>query len=90
MADPHYLLGSGLRSTGVLPGGVGAADDHFFRRYRSLLDAEDAAFDELEHAFEDGDREHFLSDLTAWCAAVERKLAYLHRCGVEVGRAPVG
>ena len=65
-------------------------NEHFLARYRALLDEEDAAFDELEHAFEDGDREHFLSDLTAWCAAVERKLAYLHRCGVEVGRAPVG
>ena len=28
-----------------------------------LLDAEDVAFDELEHAFEDGDREHFVADL---------------------------
>ena len=34
----------------------GAVDDHFFRRYRALLDAEDCAFDELEHAYEDGDR----------------------------------
>ena len=36
-----------------------AVDDHFFRRYRELLDAEDYAFDELEHAYEDGDRAHF-------------------------------
>ena len=35
---------------------VVAVDDHFFRRYRALLDAEDCAFDELEHAYEDGDR----------------------------------
>ena len=34
-------------------------DDHFLIRYRALLDAEDEAFDELEHAFEDGDRAHF-------------------------------
>ena len=34
-------------------------DDHFFRRYRALLDAEDCAFDELEHAYEDGDRAAF-------------------------------
>jgi len=64
-------------------------NEHFLARYRALLDEEDAAFDELEHAFEDGDREHFLGDLTAWYAAVERKLAYLGRVGVEVGRAPV-
>lgn len=57
-------------------------DDHFLARYRALLDAEDKAFDELEHAFEDGDRAHFDSDLAAWRAAVERKLLYLHRLGV--------
>ena len=34
-------------------------DDHFLARYRALLDAEDEAFDELEHAYEDGDRSHF-------------------------------
>ncbi len=38
-------------------------DDHFLARYRALLDAEDKAFDELEHAFEDGDRSHFEQDL---------------------------
>ncbi len=27
-------------------------DDHSLRRYRELLDADDAAFDELEHAYE--------------------------------------
>ena len=64
-------------------------NEHFLARYRALLDEEDAAFDELEHAFEDGDRAHFLGDLTAWYAAVERKLAYLDRVGVEVGRAAV-
>ena len=57
-------------------------DDHFLARYRALLDAEDTAFDELEHAFEDGDRAHFDKDLTAWRQAVERKLSYLHRLGV--------
>jgi hypothetical protein len=57
-------------------------DDHFLIRYRALLDAEDKAFDELEHAFEDGDRVHFESDLAAWRAAIERKLKYLHRLGV--------
>jgi hypothetical protein len=59
-------------------------DDHFFARYRSLLDAEDAAFDELEHAFEDGDRAHFEQDLAAWKTAIEKKLAYLQRAGVEL------
>jgi hypothetical protein len=57
-------------------------DDHFLIRYRALLDAEDEAFDELEHAYEDGDREHFEIDLAAWRAAVERKLDFLHRLGV--------
>ncbi|MGH9059540.1 MAG: hypothetical protein ACRDZY_08525 [Acidimicrobiales bacterium] len=57
-------------------------DDQFLARYRALLDAEDAAFDELEHAFEDGDRAHFDNDLTEWRAAVERKLCYLHRRGL--------
>jgi hypothetical protein len=59
-------------------------DDHFLARYRALLDAEDAAFDELEHAFEDGDRAHFEADLAAWREAIERKLAYLQRLGVEL------
>jgi hypothetical protein len=57
-------------------------DDQFLTRYRALLDAEDEAFDELEHAFEDGDRAHFDRDLTAWRQAVDRKLRYLHRLGV--------
>ena len=59
-------------------------DDHFLSKYRQLLDAEDAAFDELEHAFEEGDREHFESDLAAWQAAIEKKVSYLNRLGVEV------
>ncbi len=59
-------------------------DEHFLRRYRELLDAEDAAFDELEHAYEDGDRAHFDADLTTWKAAVERKLAYLRRLGLDL------
>jgi hypothetical protein len=59
-------------------------DDHFLEKYRALLDAEDCAFDELEHAFEDGDRAHFEMDLAAWQAAIERKLAYLQRFGIEL------
>lgn len=56
-------------------------NEHFLGRYRALLDAEDAAFDELEHAFEDGDRTHFLADLTAWEQTVERRQAFLARHG---------
>jgi len=62
-------------------------DDHFLAKYRTLLDAEDAAFDELEHAYEEGDRAHFEADLTAWKQAIERKLAYLQRLGVDVPAA---
>lgn len=61
-----------------------AIDEHFLLRYRELLDAEDAAFDELEHAYEEGDREHFEADLDAWQRAIERKIAYLRRLGVEL------
>ena len=60
-------------------------NEHFLARYRALLDEEDAAFDELEHAFEDGDRELFTADLTTWHDAISRKLHYLQRHGVEVG-----
>lgn len=59
-------------------------DDHFLRRYRELLDAEDAAFDDLEHAYEDGDRAQFDVDLAAWEDAIEQKVAYLRRLGVPV------
>ena len=59
-------------------------NEHFLTRYRALLDAEDVAFDELEHAYEDGDREHFATDLATWCQAVVRRLAYLQRAGVEL------
>lgn len=80
MAEPHYLLG------GVtLPGSVGAVDDQFFRRYRSLLDAEDAAFDELEHAYEDGDRASFESDMAVWHVAIERRTTFLESCGFSGG-----
>lgn len=56
-------------------------NEHFLGRYRALLDAEDAAFDELEHAYEDGDRAHFLADLAAWEETVERRQAFLARHG---------
>ena len=54
-------------------------DEHFFRRYRELLDAEDAAFDELEHAYEDGNRGEFESDLAVWRGTLEKRMAFLER-----------
>ena len=59
-------------------------DDHFLAKYRALLDAEDVAFDELQHAFEEGDRAHFETDLKLWEDAIQRKLAYLQRLGVDL------
>ena len=57
-------------------------DDQFFRRYRALLDAEDCAFDELEHAYEDGDRSAFVCDLAAWQSAVTRRESFLEVNGL--------
>jgi len=58
--------------------------DHFLLKYRELLDAEDEAFDELEHACEEGDRPHFEDEMGRWQNALERKLAFLHNAGIEV------
>jgi hypothetical protein len=63
---------------------TGVIDDRILAHYRSLLDAEDAAFNELEHAYEDGDRDHFEADLNAWRGAITAKLDYLHRVGIEL------
>ena len=71
-----------MPETHVQAHGNGGVDDHFFRRYRALLDAEDCAFDELEHAYEDGDRAHFELDLAAWHGALEKRHSYLERSGV--------
>jgi hypothetical protein len=60
----------------------GGVDEHFLRRYRALLDAESDAFDELEHAYEDGDRSDFERDLDEWHRALERRAAFLDRNGV--------
>ena len=57
-------------------------DEGFLRRYRELLDAEDAAFDELEHAVEDGDRAHYELDLESWKSTVAKRMAFLDRQGV--------
>ena len=56
-------------------------DEAFFRRYRELLDAEDTAFDELEHAYEDGNRQHFEQELSQWRIVVERRHGFLERQG---------
>ena len=58
-------------------------DESFLRRYRALLDAEDSAFDELAHCYEDGDRAHWDADLLAWRSAAERRLSYLARHSVD-------
>jgi hypothetical protein len=58
---------------------LGTVDDQFIRKYRELLDHESAAFDELEHAYEDGDREHFETDLAAWRTALEKRALFLDR-----------
>lgn len=62
-------------------GDAGVIDEGFFRRYRELLDAEDSAFDELEHAYEDGDRAHWADDLAAWQGVVEKRYDFLARHG---------
>lgn len=59
-------------------------DDHALRQYRELLDAEDAAFDELEHCCEEGDRGQFEADLEAWRQALSAKLAFLRRLGMDI------
>ena len=61
-------------------------DDHFLLKYRELLDAEDAAFDELEHACEEGDRLHFDRELAVWQDALARKATFLAHAGIEIGQ----
>ena len=63
---------------------TGVIDDHMLQKYRELLDQEDAAFDELEHAYEDGDRDHFNADFSQWAQAAAKRLAYLKRIGLEL------
>jgi hypothetical protein len=60
---------------------AGHLGEGFFRRYRELLDAEDAAFDELEHAYEEGDRARYEQDLANWRSVVERRVLFLDRNG---------
>lgn len=54
-------------------------DEGFLRRYRELLDAEEQAFDELEHAYEDGDRIQFAADLEAFWQVLDRKRQFLEQ-----------
>ena len=56
-------------------------DEGFLRKYRELLDAEEAAFDELEHSYEEGDRAHYDRALAQWRSNVERKTTFLDRKG---------
>ena len=63
-------------------------NEGFLRRYRELLDAEDTAFDELEHAYEEGDREHYEADFAQWQSSVGRRLAFLERKGLILASAP--
>ena len=59
-------------------------DDHFLLKYRELLDAEGAAFDELEHACEDGDHARFDQEMGEWQSVLARKALFLHNAGIEV------
>ncbi|MCI2976152.1 MAG: hypothetical protein MP439_08765 [Ferrimicrobium sp.] len=56
-------------------------DDNLLVHYRRLLDAEDLAFSEMEHDFEEGNRSDFERDKSAWLQALEDRLSYLDRCG---------
>lgn len=59
-------------------------DDHFLLRYRQLLDAEDEAFDGVEHACEEGNRSQFDAELVVWQDTVARKLNFLSSAGIEI------
>jgi hypothetical protein len=62
--------------------GVPCIDDHLLVRYRALLDAEDEAFSEMEHDFEEGNAERFSRDREAWLRAVRERVAFLDACGL--------
>ena len=59
-------------------------DDHFLLRYRQLLDAEDAAFDEVEHACEEGNRTQFDAEMAVWQDTVAKKLHFLTSAGIDI------
>jgi hypothetical protein len=62
----------------------GVLDDQALRVYRELLDAEESAFDEMEHAYEEGDRLHFEADMETWRSTVARKMTFLQRMGIDI------
>ncbi len=62
----------------------GVLDDQALRLYRELLDAEESAFDEMEHAYEEGDRLHFEADLNTWRSTLARKMSFLKRMGIDI------
>ncbi len=59
-------------------------DDHFLLRYRQLLDAEDAAFDEVEHACEEGNRMHFDAEMVVWQDTLAKKMTFLTSAGIDI------
>ena len=61
-----------------------AIDERFLGQYRVLLDAEDVAFDELEHAYEDGDRPHFEEEIGLWEQAIAKRIEFLRKKGIEI------
>ena len=54
-------------------------NDATLLRYRRLLDAEDAAFDLLEHHIEDGDRSGYTEAFVSWQQAHDQREAFLGR-----------
>ena len=69
-----------MSDAGMIDAGI--IDEGFFRKYREMLDAEDAAFDDLEHAYEEGDRTRYEHDLGTWRTQVEKRSAFLGRHGL--------
>jgi hypothetical protein len=61
-----------------------AIDERFLGQYRALLDAEDVAFDELEHAYEDGDRQHFEEEIGLWEQAIAKRIEFLRKKEIEI------
>ena len=55
----------------------GAVTESFLSRYRMLLDAETAAFDDLEHAVEDGNRMQYEEDLANWITCAQERAQFL-------------
>ena len=68
-------------------GDAGVIDEAFFRRYRELRDAGSSAFDDPEHAYEDGDREHWADDYATWKSTAEKRAAFLAKHGIVTNGA---